>query len=162
MHLRLIWETGEWDPVGLSLNPKDDDYWSVGSLDSDDDENSGDCDSYVNGGVFLNDEEDETCRGRRHHREHGDDDAAERGEEHGKYCGRHVYQQEEGEDDIEEDVDDHEDSAADASDVEEDNGKRQGKWVRREVELVDGTREVGHWIEGMEAKVRVEYREDVY
>jgi hypothetical protein len=41
--------------------------------------------------------------------------------------------------------------------------KREGKddrrrWVRREVELVDGTREVGFWVEGGEAKVRVELR----
>ena len=33
-----------------------------------------------------------------------------------------------------------------------------GKWVRREVELVDSTREVGFWIDGKEARVRVELR----
>lgn len=32
------------------------------------------------------------------------------------------------------------------------------KWARRDVELVDGTREVGFWIEGREARVRVELR----
>ena len=31
-------------------------------------------------------------------------------------------------------------------------------FVRREVELADGTREVGFWVEGREARVRVEYR----
>ena len=35
---------------------------------------------------------------------------------------------------------------------------KTGKWVRREVELVDSTREVGFWIDGKEAKVRVELR----
>lgn len=33
-----------------------------------------------------------------------------------------------------------------------------GKWVRREVELVDTTREVGFWIDGKEARIRVELR----
>ncbi len=35
---------------------------------------------------------------------------------------------------------------------------KSGKWVRREVELTDSTREVGFWIEDREAKVRVELR----
>ena len=38
-------------------------------------------------------------------------------------------------------------------------GKSKGKWVRREVELVDGTRQVGFWIEDKQARVRVEVRE---
>lgn len=33
-----------------------------------------------------------------------------------------------------------------------------GNWVKREVELVDSTREVGFWIDGKEAMVRVELR----
>ncbi|KAH0542747.1 hypothetical protein FGG08_002886 [Glutinoglossum americanum] len=37
--------------------------------------------------------------------------------------------------------------------------KAKGKWMRREVELEDGTREVGFWIEGREATVRVELRQ---
>lgn len=37
-------------------------------------------------------------------------------------------------------------------------GMEEGKWVQREVELVDSTREVGFWIEGGEARVRVELR----
>jgi hypothetical protein len=36
---------------------------------------------------------------------------------------------------------------------------KKGKWVKREVELVDSTREVGFWIESREAKVRVESRQ---
>ena len=41
-------------------------------------------------------------------------------------------------------------------------GERQsGKWVRREVELVDSTREVGFWIEGRVARVRVEMRQGI-
>ncbi|KAI9768321.1 MAG: hypothetical protein M1840_004929 [Geoglossum simile] len=36
--------------------------------------------------------------------------------------------------------------------------REKGKWVRREVELEDGTREIGFWIEGREATVRVELR----
>lgn len=38
--------------------------------------------------------------------------------------------------------------------------KREDKsrWVRREMELTDGTREVGFWVEGPKARVRVELR----
>jgi hypothetical protein len=36
--------------------------------------------------------------------------------------------------------------------------RSRGNWVKREVELVDGTRELGFWIDGMDAKVRVEVR----
>lgn len=36
--------------------------------------------------------------------------------------------------------------------------RRKKMWVRREVELVDSTREVRHWIEGKEARVKVERR----
>ena len=36
--------------------------------------------------------------------------------------------------------------------------KKKGLWRRRELELVDGTREVGFFVEGMEARVRVEAR----
>lgn len=32
------------------------------------------------------------------------------------------------------------------------------KWIRREEELTDGTREVGFWVDGREARVRVELR----
>jgi hypothetical protein len=34
----------------------------------------------------------------------------------------------------------------------------KGKWMRREVEIVDGTRQVGFCVDGMEAKVRIELR----
>ena len=36
---------------------------------------------------------------------------------------------------------------------------KTGKWVRREVELVDSTREVGFWIDGKEARIRVQLRQ---
>ncbi|KAI9835218.1 MAG: hypothetical protein M1838_005364 [Thelocarpon superellum] len=41
-------------------------------------------------------------------------------------------------------------------DGEEEKGK--GKWTQREVELDDGTREIGFWIEGRNARVRVEIK----
>lgn len=34
----------------------------------------------------------------------------------------------------------------------------EARWTKREIELRDGTREVGFWIEGREARVRVEIR----
>ncbi|KAI9782740.1 MAG: hypothetical protein M1839_004728 [Geoglossum umbratile] len=36
--------------------------------------------------------------------------------------------------------------------------REKGQWVRREVELEDGTREIGFWIDGREATLRVELR----
>lgn len=36
--------------------------------------------------------------------------------------------------------------------------KNEDKWARREMELVDGTRAVGFFVEGEEARVRVELR----
>lgn len=40
----------------------------------------------------------------------------------------------------------------------EEKGEEEGRWKRREMELVDGTREVGFFVEGAEARVRVELR----
>ena len=43
--------------------------------------------------------------------------------------------------------------------MKHDGNKRDAsKWAQREIELVDGTRDVGFWIEGREATVRVELR----
>lgn len=36
--------------------------------------------------------------------------------------------------------------------------KDLGKWMKREVEIMDGTRQIGFWVEGSEAVVRVEKR----
>lgn len=92
MRLRLVWETGEWDPVG---GEEDDGGWSCSEDEELDVEHSGEhCAEMEGGGVVKSEEV-----GR---------------EEHG--------------------------------------------WVAREVELVDGTREVGFWIEGRAARVRVELR----
>lgn len=81
LSLRLIWETGEWDPV-------------AGYEDQED-----------------SDEEDEAGQIQ-------SDDAAQQ-------------------DKIE-------------------TGKEKGRWMRREVELEDGTRQIGFWVDGLEAIVRVE------
>lgn len=54
-----------------------------------------------------------------------------------------------------------EDDYDDESRVEKDevmNENEKGNWVRREMELEDGTKEVGFWIDGREARVRVELR----
>ncbi|KAA6410740.1 MAG: hypothetical protein FRX48_05050 [Lasallia pustulata] len=91
MGLRLVWETGEWDPVG---GGEDGGEWSCS-------EDEGLVPR--TGGVL--------CR----------DGGWGSGEVRG--VGREGY-----------------------------------GWVEREVELVDGTREVGFWIEGRAARVRVELR----
>lgn len=52
----------------------------------------------------------------------------------------------------------------DGSDEEGRLGRKRGEkreeevWKRREMELVDGTREVGFFVEGKNARVRVELR----
>ncbi|TQV99699.1 tubulin-specific chaperone [Cordyceps javanica] len=88
LRLRLVWETGEWDPV--AKKPGDD----------------GD----------TSDEEDE------------DEEAAIRVSE-----------------DVTEDT--YGEKLADA---------QPGRWVKREVELRDGPRQLGYWIDGLDARIRVE------
>lgn len=81
MECRLIWEMGEWDPVGR----EEDDVWSCSEEEGDDDDQS---------------------RNR----------------------------------------------------AEANNEKSRGKWVKREVELVNGTKDLGFWIDRGEARIRVEPR----
>ena len=52
-------------------------------------------------------------------------------------------------DDIQQDPDDDDVGIGDVT---------KAKWARRELELTDGTREVGSWIWGREAQVRIELR----
>ena len=59
---------------------------------------------------------------------------------------------------VEEDAGEDLDRGATTTKEEQEELIKKG-FVRREVELVDGTREVGFWIEGREARVRVEIRE---
>lgn len=92
MGVRLMWETGEWDPVG---GEEDGEEWSCSEDETLDDENGGERCIEAEGGNTVRSEEVER-------------------EKHG--------------------------------------------WVKREVELVDGTREVGSWIEGRAARVRIELR----
>ena len=99
MSCKLIWETGEWDPVGEEAG------WSVSE-----DESDCEVDERVEGGS-----------------DGENNDVLRKGKRDGLWRGG-------GEE------------------------RQKGKWVRREMELVDGTREVGFWIEGKEARVRVELR----
>lgn len=48
--------------------------------------------------------------------------------------------------------------ADDSVTVDAESGGAKGKWMRREVELEDSTRQVGNSVDGMEAKVRLELR----
>lgn len=112
-HLRLVWETEEWDPVGRKLAVDDDERWSVSS-----------------------DEEEEAEEGRGF----GQGGLANAGD------GQAGFVQ-----------------TAGGAEVTKENVEREkGKWVQREVELVDGTRQVGFWIEGKSARVRVEVREQTW
>ncbi|KAK8048631.1 tubulin-specific chaperone [Apiospora phragmitis] len=92
LNLRLIWETGEWDPVAGF-----DDEVDV------DDDNSGEEDNEVQ------EKEDVTTE-------------------------------------------------VDAGDETLQTERKVGKWVKREVELRDGPRQLGFCVGGLEAKVRVEVR----
>lgn len=86
MSLKLVWETGEWDPI-------------AGADDSDDDS------------------------------------------------------------DLEQDVESEKgEREAEGREEEKKKEKDKTRWVQREEELVDGTKNVGFWIEGREARVRIEMR----
>ncbi len=93
--LRLIWETGEWDPVAGYEDEEE---------DSDEDDE------------VEFEESQENARG------HSDDYTP----------------------------------SLEADNRELPMGKEKGKWMRREVELENGTRQIGFWLDGMDAKVRIE------
>lgn len=97
--LKLIWETGEWDPVGRKVKGKRARGWVANDESSEEDE---------------------------------DDDRFSVGES-----------------------DDENDENGRVEDLE---GEGMGSWVKREVELEDGSRVLGSWVEGKEAVVRVETR----
>jgi tubulin-specific chaperone E len=94
LSLRLIWETGEWDPV-----------------------------------AGYEDEEEE-----------GDTDGEDEEDVNG----------------VKEGTTDVEIRKEKGQDSKEKGTSEKGKWMRREVELENGTRQIGFWIDGSEAKVRVE------
>ncbi|KAH7034892.1 uncharacterized protein B0I36DRAFT_360354 [Microdochium trichocladiopsis] len=107
LDLRLVWETGEWDPVADFDEQVDD--------DSDDDAGEGE-----------GDEEEE---------EEDDQEEARNGKRQEPEAG------EEGD-------------GADPSPT----GQAGGKWIKREVELPDGPRQLGFCVDGQEVRIRVELR----
>jgi hypothetical protein len=118
LRIRLMWETGEWDPVGREdegANGKDEDgRWSVDGCSEDGEDE----DMVV--GAWGGGETEEVG--------YGQDD--------GKQGEGEMENQGEGAVKL-----------------------RKGKWIKREVELVDGTKDVGFWIEGADARVRAEARD---
>jgi hypothetical protein len=64
--------------------------------------------------------------------------------------------QEKGSDEEDEKEDTHIHREAVAQEAKLEPGKEKGRWMRREVELEDGTRQIGFWVDGIEATVRVE------
>ena len=105
MGCKLIWETGEWDPV-----KGDEDGWSC----SEEEELARELADNSNSSI-----------------ETGNPDFIKDGAEKCKWEQKQEQKQKQ---------------------------RDQKKWTRREIELEDGTRDVGFWIEGREAVVRVERR----
>ena len=97
MKLRLVWETGEWDPVAGTYD---------NDISSESDDEGG-----VDGGASS---------------ELGGTEMRSRD---GGWDGKG-----------------------------DETGRKAGRWAQREEELVDGTKDVGFWIEGKEARVRAESR----
>jgi hypothetical protein len=64
------------------------------------------------------------------------------------------YEDDEGISDDEEE----QEAARNFNKVEDTEQKDKGKWMKREVEIEDGTRQIGFWVDGLEATVRVEIR----
>ena len=56
----------------------------------------------------------------------------------------------------EDDSSDNEDANTKAASMRAPKNVDKGKWMKREVEIEDGTRQIGYCVEGLEAKVRVE------
>ena len=113
MSCKLIWETGEWDPIG------------GGGADSD-------------AGWSVSDEEMESAdEGKGIIEDKGKGKDKDKGEGM-EVDGLAIEKLSLGEQVVEE--------------------RNRSKWERREVELVDSTREVGSWVEGKEARIRVEVR----
>ena len=128
MHLRLIWETGEWDPIGRvqrsnnDIDEENDDRWSVESLSS------------------SSEGEDEDANDSNNNDDDDDDDAtppSSKPESHPDLKLKHKHTKEKKRD-------------------------SKGRFIAREVELVDGTRQVGFWIEEKAATVRLEVRERMW
>jgi hypothetical protein len=92
LYFKLVWETGEWDPVSRESFGKD----KGARFDIDD----------ALGREFADDDDDDDETHHHHHKNN--------------------------------------------------NKEWQGRWIKREVELVEGTSSVGFWIEGKEAQIRVD------
>ena len=131
MHLRLIWETGEWDPVGRAsrqsknndCDEEYDDRWSVDSSSSSSESEDEGMSQIENAGEHNSEEQ-------------GQDGARPRTASSTLGPTNQVLNKK--------------------------KEKNKGRFIPREVELVDGTRQVGFWIEEKEAKVRVEVREKMW
>lgn len=120
LDLRLVWETGEWDPVA--------------DFDQEDVDDSGDDDDRVDPGLEK--------------REQGGS-ASPRTSEHAFSVAV---------------KEPHPPAAGTTADVAETApgegvvGKAGGKWIKREVELPDGPRQLGFCVDGQEVRIRVELR----
>lgn len=110
LDLRLIWETGEWDPVA--------DFDQRVDEDSSDEEDEGE---------DKDNSADEEPSGR----VAGQEGVRVAGEPHQDIGGEGF-------------------AAAD--------GRVGGKWIKREVELLDGPRQLGFCVDGQEVRIRVELR----
>ena len=125
MHLRLMWETGEWDPIGRvqrsnnDIDEENDDRWSVDSLSSSSEGEGEGEDEDANGSNDDNDDDGATL-------------PSSRPKPHPDLKHKHKHAKKKD---------------------------SKGRFIAREVELVDGTRQVGFWIEEKVATVRLEVRE---
>jgi len=63
-----------------------------------------------------------------------------------------------GYEDDEGDSDDEESTEVKVTEANGTGAQEKGRWMKREVEIEDGTRQVGFCVDGMEAKVRIEMR----
>lgn len=69
------------------------------------------------------------------------------------------YDDKEGDSSDEEDIEDDTDEEGVSSEDEDDEKQSNpGRWVRREVELKDGPRQLGYCVDGLDVKIRVERR----
>jgi hypothetical protein len=140
-HTKLVLETDEWDPVERD----EDDSEDYDDHDYDDYDDNDGVDDDVN--------VDEDANSRLEGNEEKSNRPNNTGDGDGAGAGEHSKNKTQGP----------MSSLASSTPAEQEQdrkttwrSRRKEKWKRREIELVDGTREVGFWVEGKEARVRVE------
>ncbi|MCJ1314209.1 hypothetical protein MMC25_007889 [Agyrium rufum] len=129
--LKLIWETGEWDPIAKGFGRQ---KFALSSPDTVTGTKSSENGQTKSSKEILHEEEDDEKWGPPE--SDSDEEVSQESTDGARLKKKEVLT-----------------GVSKGDDAEERDPLR---WARREIELLNGTREVGFWIEGRGAKIRVE------